>query len=34
MDDKLNKMFYKIGDVAEIQVPAGKVNFEIIEITR
>ena len=24
----------QVGDVAEIQVPAGKVNFEIIEITR
>jgi transcription elongation factor GreA len=24
----------KVGDIAEVQVPAGKIPFEIIEITR
>jgi transcription elongation factor GreA len=24
----------KVGDIAEVQVPAGKIKFEILEITR
>ena len=29
-----HELIHHLGDIAEIQVPAGKVQFEIIEITR